>query len=98
MNFLPPPPIDLAYESCFGVQPKGLTSAEIEYSLASGEECPFTRPVLSEEATTSEAAYENWLSDTLDWGERRNLLAYRWCLAYSRFASEPIDCGADPSQ
>ena len=60
------------------------------------EQSEDTRPVLPEEAATGEAAYESFVSDVFDWGDRRNAVAYRWCLAYSKFAQEPIDCGEKP--
>ena len=60
------------------------------------EQSEDVRPALPVEAQTSEQAYEQWLSDTLDWGDRRNLLAYRWCKLYSGFATEALDCGDKP--
>ena len=56
------------------------------------------RPVMSEAAATSEAAYEAWVSDMLDWGERRNGVAWRWCQLYNEFATTPVDCGAKPAE
>ena len=49
-------------------------------------------------AAESEALYETWVSDRFDWGDRRNLLAWRWCQSYNRYAP-PIaktDCGPKP--
>ncbi|MXP43004.1 hypothetical protein [Allopontixanthobacter sediminis] len=54
------------------------------------------RPVYPVEALTSESAHEAWQDDALDWGDRKNLLAYRWCVLWNSFASEPVDCGAVP--
>ena len=31
-----------------------------------------------------------------DWGDARNALAYRWCMAYGEYAVHPIDCGKVP--
>lgn len=51
---------------------------------------------MPEAAATSEAAYEAWVSDMFDWGERRNGVAWRWCQLYNKFATTPVDCGAKP--
>lgn len=50
------------------------------------------------EAETSEQAYEDWVSDKFDWGKRRDLLAYRWCLAWNALVAEGywVDCGKPP--
>ena len=57
-----------------------------------------TRPEYKPEYAESEAAHEKWNDDTLDWGDRRNLLAYRWCQLWNKFAEQKTDCGIDPSQ
>lgn len=60
------------------------------------EQAQDTRPVPPEGAETSEALYEQFVSDVFDWGDRRNALAYRWCKAYSEYAQEAIGCGVKP--
>ena len=54
------------------------------------------RPAYPDEALTSEAAHEAWTDDALDWGDRRNLLAYRWCQLWNTFAEVKSDCGPKP--
>jgi len=51
---------------------------------------------MPEAAATSERAYEDWISDRLDWGDRRDAVAWRWCQIYNRFANSPTDCGPKP--
>ena len=50
------------------------------------------RPVLPSGAESSEAVYEAWLSDALDWGERRDLQARRWCAWANTWLAVKIDC------
>lgn len=64
-------------------------------SLAT-EQTDDPRPPYPADGTTSEAAHEGWVSDALDWGERRNATAYRWCMLWNQFASEKTDCGPKP--
>ena len=54
------------------------------------------RPEMPDAALTSEAAYETWISDRLDWGDRRDGVAWRWCQLYNTFATAKTDCGAKP--
>lgn len=56
------------------------------------------RPVLPIDAVNSEAAYDRWNNDALDWGERRDLLAFRWCSLYNSFAppASRSNCGPRP--
>lgn len=54
------------------------------------------RPEYPQGAVDSEDLHENWVSDALDWGDRRDLLAYRWCELWNKFAKEPVDCGVKP--
>jgi hypothetical protein len=54
------------------------------------------RPLYPVEGLTSEARHEKWNNDTLDWGERRHLLAYRWCTLWNSFAAVKVDCGDAP--
>lgn len=56
------------------------------------------RPELTEEALSSERVYEDWVSDRFDWGDRRNLLAYRWCMSWNSIVVESarVDCGKPP--
>lgn len=57
------------------------------------------RPEITEQAAVSEQAYEDFISNRLDWGDRRNLLAYRWCLAWNTVATalHQVDCGVEPA-
>lgn len=54
------------------------------------------RPAYPLEAATSEQSHEDWVSNTLDWGDRRNALAYRWCTLWNGYASVKVDCGPVP--
>lgn len=54
------------------------------------------RPVMPVEAENSEAAYEDYVSDRFDWGDERNLVAYRWCEAWNKIAEVKTDCGEKP--
>lgn len=54
------------------------------------------KPVLPESAATSEKAYEDWVSDRFDWGDRRDSVAWRWCNLYNTFAQTKTDCGPAP--
>lgn len=54
------------------------------------------RPAYPANGAESEEAHEGWVDDALDWGDRRNLLAYRWCMAWNKYAAIPVDCGPAP--
>jgi hypothetical protein len=55
------------------------------------------RPVYPADGATSEAAHENWANDHHDWGDRRDVVAYRWCQLWNKFASVSADCGPKPA-
>lgn len=50
------------------------------------------RPALPEGAESSEAIYEAWVSDVMDWGERRDLQAQRWCTWANTWLAEKVGC------
>ncbi|KPF74579.1 hypothetical protein IP68_12530 [Blastomonas sp. AAP25] len=50
------------------------------------------RPALPVGAESSEAVYETWLSDALDWGDRRDLQAKRWCQWANTWLAEKVVC------
>jgi hypothetical protein len=54
------------------------------------------RPEYPQGADDSEDLHESWVSNALDWGDRKNLLAYRWCELWNKFATEAVDCGVKP--
>lgn len=54
------------------------------------------RPAYPADGATSEAAHETWANDHHDWGDRRDVVAYRWCQLWNSFASEKADCGPMP--
>lgn len=55
------------------------------------------RPLLPPGGATSEQVYERWNNDALDWGERRNALAYRWCSWANAFLVTAVPCGPKPA-
>lgn len=55
------------------------------------------RPILPEAAATSEEAYENFVSDRFDWGDRRDGVAWRWCQLWNQFSKTKTDCGPKPT-
>ncbi|HCT35090.1 MAG TPA: hypothetical protein DF966_18240 [Sulfitobacter sp.] len=54
-----------------------------------------TRPPYPE-GDVGEALHEGWVDDALDWGDRRDLLAYRWCELWNKRAEVQTNCGPDP--
>jgi hypothetical protein len=54
------------------------------------------RPTYPADGATSEAAHETWANNHHDWGDRRDIVAYRWCQLWNSFASIKTDCGAKP--
>ena len=56
------------------------------------------RPDYKPEYATSEDAHEGWVDNVMDWGDRRNLLAFRWCQLWNQYAEQKTDCGPDPTQ
>lgn len=52
---------------------------------------------MPESGATSEQAYENFVSDRFDWGDRRDGVAWRWCQLWNRFSAVQTDCGPRPA-
>ncbi|PXW76000.1 hypothetical protein C7451_106164 [Blastomonas natatoria] len=50
------------------------------------------RPALPAGAESSEAIYEAWVSDVMDWGERRDLQARRWCEWVNTWLADKVAC------